>query len=445
MSEVNKPSEAVAETPTRAEDTAWMEASIWTPRMVEALINGVKGGKWYSINDKIYKRENLLAAYRRVRQNKGKPGVDHISVECFGRKLDEYLSNLQEELKAGTYRPQQLKRVYIPKPGSAEKRPISIPTVRDRIVQGAVKNVLEPIFERIFADTSYGFRPKRHAKQALAKVEEQLNQGLCWVIDCDIKSYFDTIPHDKLIGRVKEHITDSRVLTLLQLMLEQGIMETHKEWVPTQGTPQGGVISPLLANIYLNELDHQLIQRGVKPTRYADDVVVQCESREQAEATLGFIQQWMEGQGLTLHPDKTKMIDMSLPQAELDFLGYTFKRTDKGTLIKSPRRKSMNKFRAAIRQHTKRTNGICLPETIRRVNRVSRGWYNYFSESISYTFDAADGFIRRRLRAILLKRDRKPGCGTGWASKRWPNSYFTEHGLFSMHAAHVSASHPARR
>jgi RNA-directed DNA polymerase len=445
MPEGESPSEAVVATPKRAEEIAWMEASVWTPRMVEALVNGVKGGRWYSINDKVYKQENLKAAYERTKRNKGTHGVDNISVDYFGKHLEHNIKKLQEELKSETYRPQQLRRIYIPKPGSSEKRPISIPTVRDRVVQGAVKNVLEPIFERTFSDTSFGFRPNRNAKQALKRVEKQLNQGLCYAIDCDIKSYFDTIPHEKLIGKVKEKVTDSRIINLLEMMLEQGILETHKEWTPTQGTPQGGVISPLLANIYLNELDHLLILRGVSPTRYADDLVVLCDSKEQAEDTLRLIKRWMEDEGLMLHPVKTKIVDMSQPRAELDFLGYTFKRTDRGRLIRFPRQKSMKKLREAIRQHTKRTSGISLEETIRRMNRVAKGWYNYFSESIPNTFEEIDGFMRRRLRAILLKQNGVPRYGTGIAHQRWSNSYFTARGLFSMTAAHTAASHSAKR
>ena len=445
MPEVNKPSEAVAATPTRAEETAWMEASVWTPRMVEALKIGVKGGKWYSVNDKICKRENLKASYERTKRNKGTYGVDNISIKFFGEQLQENLDRLHQELKCGTYRPQKLRRIYIPKPGSTEKRPISIPTVRDRVVQGAVKNVLEPIFERTFADTSFGFRPNRNAKQALKRVEKLLNDGHQWVVDCDIRSYFDTIPHDKLMGRVKEQIADARVLQMIEQMLNQGIMETHKAWTPTQGTPQGGVISPLLANIYLNELDHLLIQKGVHPTRYADDLVVLCDNESQAKEALEYVNSWMSENGLTLHTEKTKVIDMSQPGAAVDFLGYTFKRTAKGRLIRFPRQKSVKRFRESIKALTKRTSGKSLTETIKHTNRIARGWYNYFSESISNTFDEADGFVRRRLRAMLLKRRKTPRFGTSEAHRLWPNPFFAESGLFSMTAAHLSASNPARR
>jgi len=445
MSEVHKPSEAVAATPTRAEEIAWMEASIWTLRMVEALKNGVKGGKWYSINDKVCKRDNLKASYERTKRNRGTHGVDNISIKFFGKYLEENLSRIQEELSSGTYRPQRLRRIYIPKPGTTEKRPISIPTVRDRVVQGAVKNAIEPIFERTFAETSYGFRPKKNAKQALKRVEKLLNGGQLWVVDCDIKSYFDTIPHDKLMGKVMEQIADTKVLQLIELMLEQGIMETHREWTPTQGTPQGGVISPLLANIYLNELDHLLIQKGVHPTRYADDLVVLCDSEQQAKEVLEYIRTWMSNNGLTLHPDKTKVIDMSQPNATVDFLGYTFKRTVKGRLIRFPRQKSMKRFRESIKTFTKRTSGMSLSETTQRINRVTRGWYNYFSDSIANTFDEADGFVRRRIRGLLLKRRKTPRFGTGEAHRLWPNSFFADKGLFSMTTAYLAASHSARR
>jgi RNA-directed DNA polymerase len=389
--------------------------------------------------------ENLTAAYERTKRNKGTHGVDNISVKFFGKYLEENLDRIAKELKDGTYRPQRLRRIYIPKPGSNEKRPISIPTVQDRVVQGAVKHVIEPIFERTFADTSYGFRPNRNAKQALRRVEKELNRGTRYVIDCDFKSYFDTIPHDKLVGKVRELITDSKLLALIELMLQQGIMETHKQWIPTQGTPQGGVISPLLANIYLNELDHQLIQAGVQPTRYADDLVVLCESQGEAQRILEHIQRWSDGAGLVLHPTKTKIVDMGQLGAEVDFLGYTFKRTDKGKLIRFPRKRSMDRLKESIRKHTQRKTGVSLAVTIQRVNRVVGGWFNYFQDSISTVFPAVDGFIRRRLRAILLKRLGTPRFGTASAHQRWPNSYFTAQGLFSTTAASAAAVYSARR
>lgn len=439
----DKPSAEVVATPKQAEEIAWMEASVWTPRMIEALDKGVEGGKWYSLIDKVHRKENLKAAYERTKRNKGTHGVDNISIRFFGKYLEENLEKLTEEIKAGRYCPQRLRRIYIPKPGSGEKRPISIPTVRDRVVQGAVKHVIEPIFERTFADTSYGFRPNRNAKQALRRVEKELNRGAQFVIDCDFKKFFDTIPHDKMMAKVRESITDSKVLKLVEQMLRQGIMDTHHEWTPTQGTPQGGVISPLLANIYLNGLDHQLIEDGAEPTRYADDLVALCDTKEEAERVLARIRTWAEEHGLALHPTKTKIVDMGQPGAEVDFLGYTFKRTGAGKLIRYPRKRSMERVKETIRQHTKRTSGVSLTTTINRVNRVMRGWFNYFQESTPNVFPTLDGFVRRRLRAILLKRHRNPGFGTGWSHQRWPNAYFTEHGLFSTTVARASAVYPA--
>ena len=440
-----KPSAEVVATPKRAEDITWMEASIWTPRMVEALEKGVEGGRWYSLIDKVHRKENLKASYERTNRNKGTHGVDNISVRFFGKYLEENLDKLSEELKAGTYRPQSLRRIYIPKPGGGGERPISIPTVRDRVVQGAVKNVIEPIFERTFAETSYGFRPNRNAKQALRRVEKELNRGTQFVIDCDIENFFDTIPQDKLMAKVEKQITDSKLLKLIEKMMQQGIMDTHNEWTPTRGTPQGGVISPLLANIYLNGLDHQLNQDGAQPTRYADDLVALCSTREEAERVLASIRIWTKEHGLELHPTKTKIVDMGQPGAEVDFLGYTFRRTGTGKLIRYPRKRSMDRIKEAIRKHTKRTTGVSLTTTIKRVNRTIRGWFNYFQESTPSTFPTIDGFVRRRLRAILLKRNRNPGFGDGWAHQRWPNSYFAELGLFSTTVAYASAVCPASR
>ena len=216
--------------------------------MLKTLETGVRGGVWFSLIDKVYSKANLEGAYRRVAANKGGAGVDHVSVKKFGERLEEELGRLREQLKAGVYRPQAVKRVMIPKPGSQERRPLGIPTVRDRVVQSAVRQVIEPIFEKDFAPNSYGFRPQRGCKDALREVNRRLKEGNRWVVDADFKSYFDTISHEKLMGRVEEKVSDSRVLDLLAGFLKQSVMDEVKEWTPETGTPQGGVISPLLAN-----------------------------------------------------------------------------------------------------------------------------------------------------------------------------------------------------
>src|SRR5208283_4377122 len=216
----------------------------------------------------------------------------------------------QQELMADRYTPRPVRRCWIDKLGSKEKRPLGIPAVRDRIVQGAIRNVLEPIFEREFAEHSYGFRPGRGCKDALRRVDGLLESGHTWVVDADLKGYFDTIPHDPLLARVKERVSDGRLLALLEQYLKAGVMDGLKGWEPTeQGTPQGAVISPLLANLYLNPLDHLLAAQGYAMTRYADDFVVQCRDEAHAQRALELVVQWAQANGLTVHPDKTRIVD----------------------------------------------------------------------------------------------------------------------------------------
>src|SRR5882724_11263094 len=258
----------------------WTEASVWTQRMLAALERGVKGGRWFSLIDKVWKLENLQSAAQQVRSNKGAAGVDGMSCERYFKAQARGLERLQEKLKTGAYQPAPVKRVWIPKLGSKELRPLGVPTVEDRIVETAVRNVIEPIFENIFAEHSYGFRPRRGAKDALRRVDQLLKAGKVWVVDADLKAYFDTIPQDKLMKLLEEHIADTALLELISKMLQQGVMETGKGWQPTdKGTPQGSVVSPLLANIYLNPLDHMMARLVKEMVRYADDFVILCETQ----------------------------------------------------------------------------------------------------------------------------------------------------------------------
>ena len=259
----------------------WVEPSVWTERMLMALEQGVKGGKWFSLNDKVNRSVTLDAAFNKVAANGGAPGVDHVTVEMFEERLEENLKRLSEDLREGTYRPQSIRRHYIPKPGSQEKRPLGIPTVRDRVVQTALRMVLEPIFECDFADHSYGFRPGRGCKDALRRVEHLLKEGYTHIVDADLKSYFDTIPHDRLMALVAEKVSDGRILQLIEGYLKQGVMDGLSEWTPEQGSPQGAVISPLLSNIYLNPLDQKMARDGYEMVRYADDFVILCRSAEE--------------------------------------------------------------------------------------------------------------------------------------------------------------------
>ncbi len=417
---------------------AWAEPSVWTDRMLTALEQGVKGGVWFSLIDKVHSPANLFASYAKVAANGGAPGVDHVTIDDFTKRLARNLEKLAVQLRDDTYRPQQVRRVSIPKPGTKETRPLGIPTVRDRIVQGALRHVLEPIFERQFAEHSYGFRPGRGCKDALRRVDALLKQGHRYVVDVDLKSYFDTIPHDKLLGEVCKHIADGRVLALIEAFLKAGIFDGMREWRPESGAPQGAVLSPLLSNLYLNELDHQMVHAGYEMTRYADDLVIQCRTREEAERALQLVQAWTAQAGLTLHPTKTKIVDAEIDGFE--FLGYRFAKHRR-----FPRPKSLKKFKEAIRAKTQRTNGRSLSMIIADVNRTLRGWFEYFKHSYRTTFPSLDGWVRMRLRSILRKRQGGRGRGRGKDHQRWRNAYFAEQGLYSLTTAYALASQSSRR
>jgi RNA-directed DNA polymerase len=417
---------------------AWAAPSVWTDRMLAALEQGVKGGVWFSLIDKVDSPANLYAAYTKVAANGGAAGVDHVTVEQFDRQLHRNLEKLTAQLREGSYRPQAIKRVHIPKPGTNETRPLGIPTVRDRVVQGAVRHVLEPIFERQFAEHSYGFRPGRGCKDALRRVDGLLKDGYRYVVDVDLKSYFDTIPHDKLLADLRQQVSDSRVLGLVEAFLKAEIMEDLKHWTPENGAPQGAVLSPLLSNVYLNPLDHLMAEAGFEMTRYADDLVIQCRSREEAERALAMVQAWTAQRGLTLHPTKTKIVDAETEGFE--FLGYHF--LERRRL---PRRKSLKKLKDTVRSKTKRNNGHSLCTIITDLNQVLRGWFEYFKHSHSTVFASLDGWIRMRLRSILRKRSGGKGRGRGIDHHRWKNAYFAERGLFSLKTAHEQAVQPCRR
>jgi RNA-directed DNA polymerase len=402
--------------------------------MLAALEQGVKGGKWYSLIDKVQSETTLLVAFAQVAANRGAAGVDHVSVEHYAKDKDANLRRLSEELRTGRYRPQQIRRHYIPKPGSTEMRPLGIPTVRDRVVQTALRMVIEPIFERDFATHSYGFRPNRGCKDALRRVQELLDAGYVHIVDADLKSYFDTIPKDHLMALIGQKVKDSRVLALIESYLEQGVLDGDREWTPEQGTPQGAVVSPLLSNIFLDPLDHLMAERGFEMVRYADDFVVMCRNQEAAAAALALVQEWTASAGLTLHPTKTRLVDER--KDGFDFLGYHFEAGKRW-----PRSKSRKKFRDTIRAKTKRTSGHSMTQIIVDVNRTLRGWFEYFKHSHRPTFRMEDGFVRRRLRSILRKRShRKGGAKANGADQtRWTNAYFAALRLFSLQQAHIAA------
>ena len=405
----------------------WVEPAVWTDRMLEALQEGVQGGKWYSLIDKVAREENLRESWEKVAMNDGAPGVDHVDVEEYEQHLDSNLTRLSKQIEEENYEPKPVRRCWIEKPGGGE-RPLGIPAVEDRIVQTALRHTIEPIFERDFAERSYGFRPGRGCKDALRDVDQLLSEGHSWVLDADIKSYFDSIPHEQLMDRVREKISDGKLLSLIEKYLENEVMEESSSWTPMEGTPQGGPLSPLLANVYLNPLDHLMEEEGYRMVRYADDFVVLCDSREEAERAKELIERWAQNAGLTLHPEKTEVA-----QAEedgFDFLGYRFEGGKR-----FPKDGSLKEFRDTIREKTEKNDGRSMQMIIADINRYLKGWFNYFKHSYHTWLEDLDGFVRRRLRGILRRRAEISGHPNGYDCIRWPNSYFEGEGLFTLRTA----------
>lgn len=416
----------------------WANPCVWTDRMLATLETGVRGGRWHTLIDKVFAERNLYMAISKVVANEGAAGVDHVSTAEFEARRREELVRLSEALRTDSYRPQAVRRTWIDKPGGKEKRPLGIPTVSDRVVQTALLQVLEPIYDSTFSESSYGFRHGRGCHHALERVEALLNEGYVHVVDADLKSYFDTIPHDRLLARVGEKVSDRRVLRLVKMFLEQGVMEGLSEWTPEAGTPQGAVISPLLANIYLNPLDHVAAEAGFAMVRYADDFVILCKTREDAERALEMVRQWVGENGLTLHPAKTRLVDTR--SEAFEFLGYRF-RGD----LRVPRSKSRAKFKAAVREKTRRTNGHSLRFIVASLTPTLRGWFAYYRHCTPGVYRILDSWIRMRLRSILRHREGRDGRGRGADQARWPNAYLEQHGLFSLHAAHVRLRQSCRR
>ena len=418
--------------------------------MQEALVRGNEGRKWHTLIDKVWSPQALETAVKTVTARKGAAGVDGQTTKAFAKSGAEEIDVITRLLREGRYEPRPVKRRWIEKPGSKDLRPLGIPTVRDRVVQSALLYVMEPIFEIGFAEHSYGFRPGRSARQAVERVETLLEAGNTWVVDADIKGYFDSIPQDQLLARVREKISDGRILALLEKFLRQGVMDTACGWQPTEnGTPQGAVISPLLANIYLTPLDHQMAGRGREMIRYADDFVILCRTEAEAREALGEVQAWMAAAGMpaldwkkrggrspfgrrTLHPGKTRIVDAAV-KGGFEFLGWHFERG-----YRWPREKSQARFKDAIRQQTGRSDGRSLEEIIRNVNRRVRGWGNYFRGGVRYVPIKLDQWMRMRLRSILRHREKRDGRAKGRDHQRYPNAYFIRAGMTFL----ITVTHP---
>ena len=403
-------------------------ASVWTERMTQSLSTREK---WFSLYDKVHLPAVLQRAWERVEANDGAAGVDGVSVSGFARDADARLRRLSEQLAKRQYRPSAIRRVEIPKSGGGT-RPLGIPTVTDRIVQAAVVEVIEPIFESRFLPCSYGFRPGRSCKDALRAVKEALTEGLCHVVDADLSKYFDSIPHARLLALCHARVVDGAVLGLIEQFLKQPVMAGMAAWTPELGTPQGAVLSPLLANIYLHPLDELLSNAGFRMVRYADDFVVLCRDGSSARQALALIQQWVQAAGLALHPDKTRLSDLSQPQGWFDFLGYRFRRADNGRLIQTIKPKKGKALRAKLAQLTRRTSPLSTEEIVDRANRWLRGVFEYFKHSHHRALAQLDAHVRFRLRRLLSYRSDRTSARSLKAHRQWSNQYFHNLGLFSL-------------
>lgn len=378
--------------------------------------------KHHSLIDKVYKRLNLHIAFEKVKAKQGAGGIDGVGIKQFEQNLEPNLEEIHRLLYEDKYQPLALRRVYIPKP-NGDKRPLGVPAIRDRVVQQALLNRLSKIFEVKFKDSSYGFRPKKSSLQAVRQVEEYLRAGYQWVAEVDIESFFDTLDHEKLIDLVAEEIADGRVLRLIRSFLKAGVMEEMKIKYQTTGTPQGGVISPLLANIYLHPYDEEMTKVGYKIVRYADDIVIMCRGRHEAEEALSKTREILEGRlNLKLNPAKTRITHKS---KAFEFLGYLF--GSGYSDYKIPRKQATKTFKDKVRWHTRRNQPKSMLQVIKELNPIIRGWRNYFKHGNSKRiFWELDCWVEKRLRAYKAKR---------WGLKthlKMPHSKFEAMGLVTL-------------
>ena len=389
--------------------------------------------KAHSLISQVYDMRNLRQAWEKVKANKGSGGVDGMTIVQFNANRDGYLETLHRWLKDGSYRPRPVKRVEIEKPGSKATRPLGVPTVMDRVCQQAVVQILEPIFEPTFSEGSFGFRPGRSAHQALRRVWGQLQQAE-WIVDADIADFFGTLSHELLIGLVAERVADGRVLHLLQQMLEAGVLRDGVYESTVAGTPQGGVVSPLLSNIYLHIFDVKMAQSQVALTRYADDWVAICRSRAEAERALASARAVLEGElRLQVHPDKTRIVHIT---QGFEFLGYKIGRGQRGlshkaggpSLYAIPRQRSVERFKDKVRAVTKRRGHWTLEQMLAELNPVVRGWGMYYRRAhVRRLFNRLNGWIVRRVWNFRYRRWRN----AGWRTLPKPKLY-QELGLVNL-------------
>ncbi len=410
------------------------------PRRLVDWINPAGAKKVHSLIDKVYKRKNLEMAWERVKANRGSGGVDGQTLEDFAEQLDKNLDRLQSELKEGVYQPQPVRQVQIPKMGKpGEFRGLGIPTIYDRVCQQALLNRLQPIFEPVFDEANYGYRQGRSTKDALRKVWKEIDSGSEWIVDADLKDFFGSVDHEKLLTLVAQQIADGRVLRLIEAMLKAGSYGKGRLFPTERGTPQGGVASALLSNILLTPFDREMRRKGYQLTRYADDWVVTCKSAAEARAAIDAAGRILKQLGVELHPQKTRIVHV---QYGFEFLGYKIKRGKKlylpatkirsrvcsGGLYAYPREKSIRRFKDEVRQRTKRRVPLATEQLIEALNPLLRGWGEYYKRAhVRKLFNQLDRWIVRRIWSHRFKHWRN--CG--W--KQLPTAtLFGEYGLVNL-------------
>ena len=422
------------------------------PRRLADWINPTEAKKVHSLVDKVYKQKNLQMAWEKVQANRGSGGVDGQNLEGFAAELDLQLDRLHRELKGDVYQPQPVRQVQIPKDGKpGEFRTLGIPTIYDRVCQQALLNRLEPIFEPVFDDANFGYRRGRSTKDAMRKVWKEIQDGREWIVDADLKDFFGSVDHDKLLKLVAQRVADSRILRLIQAMLQAGSYGRGQLFPTERGTPQGGIISPLLSNILLTPFDREMRRKGYQLTRYADDWVITCKSAQEARAALGAALRILEQLGVQLNSQKTRIVHV---QYGFEFLGYKIRRVRPrksrsgvggdsirvGQLYAYPREKSIRKFKDQVRQLTRRRAPVNTEQLIDDLNPLLLGWGHYFQRAhVRRLFTQLDGWIVRRLWSHRYKRWR---C-SGW--KQLPQSrLYGELGLVSLLQLHLRARPPGR-
>jgi group II intron reverse transcriptase/maturase len=411
------------------------------PRKLSDWINPTGAKKVHSLIDKVYKRKNLEMAWEKVQANRGSGGVDGQSLEEFSAQLDQQLDRLQRELQEDVYRPRPVRQVQIPKVGKpGEYRMLGVPTIFDRVCQQALLNRLEPIFEPIFDEANFGYRRGRSTQDAMRKVWKEIQSGREWIVDADLKDFFGSVEHEKLLTLLAQRIADGRVLRLIEAMLKAGSYAKGRLYPTERGTPQGGVVSPALSNVLLTPFDREMRRKGYQVTRYADDWVATCKSAAEAHAAIAAARRILEQLGVELHPQKTRVVHV---RQGFEFLGYVIKRGNQrlklmphkirsgareGNLYAYPKRNSIRRFMDQVRERTKRCIPLTTPELIANLNPVIRGWGNYYKRAhVRTLFNRLNGWILHRIRSHRYKRWRNGGWKQLPASK-----LYGEYGLVNL-------------